>query len=175
MHPSDGPTRWSHYFKDVGELGPPEIPGTSVIYNISNTWHGSHFEALYSTVYHGRLLESNDKDVGHRFLSGAPGVYLHRDSNQHKLWCYQRFVPLLGDGVFWAVRWEVRADRPDWVQKSGTDQWIQPARSVRLAALWVCGRTANDMEAGKRVSRSWDPELEAHPGSIESVLIWRRR
>jgi hypothetical protein len=173
MHPSDGSTRWSHYFKDVGELGPPEIRGTFVIYNMSNTWHGSHLQALWSTVYHGELLESNDEDVGQRYLTGAPGVYLHEDKNLHKVWYYQRYVPLCGDGVFWAVRWEVRADRSDVVKKKGTDQWIQRARGVRLAALWVCGRSVNDMQAMEPFSSSWDPELEAHPHDIETVKKWK--
>ena len=54
-------------------------------------------------------------------------------------------------------------DRGRRVPVKGTDQWVQQEGSVRLLALWLCGRRAQDMEAGWEVQQSWDPRLEAHP------------
>ena len=129
-------------------------------------WHGCKFEALYSILYHSRLVESRDRGRGERMLARAPGVYVHNDVTAHKAENYCRFVPLCGDGVFWAAKWEVRVDRADRVQvPRQTDQWVQRARSVRLTALWLCGRTCAAMRNGDAVSLAWHPELEAHPTS----------
>lgn len=131
-------------------------------------WHGCKFEALYSILYHSRLVESRDRGRGERLLDGAPGVYVHKDSTSHKAENYVRFVPLCGDGIFWGAKWEVRVDRADRVQvPRKTDQWVQRARSVRLAALWVCGRSSAEMRNGDAVSPVWLPELEANPTSEE--------
>eukprot|EP00927_Polykrikos_kofoidii_P017380 TRINITY_DN17910_c0_g1_i1.p1 TRINITY_DN17910_c0_g1~~TRINITY_DN17910_c0_g1_i1.p1 ORF type:complete len:1126 (+),score=162.57 TRINITY_DN17910_c0_g1_i1:197-3574(+) len=127
-------------------------------------WHGCKLEALYSIMYHGILCESRDEDLGERILHGAPGVYVHKDGTSHKANNYTRFVDLCGDGVFWAAKWEVRVDRAERVKAPRqTDQWVQRASGVRLAALWLCGRVAGQMCEGDAVSRTWDPELEAHP------------
>jgi len=56
-------------------------------------------------------------------------------------------------------------DRSDRVVAKGTDQWVQEERSVRLVALWLCGRRAEDLEVGWEVSRCWDPQMEANPFS----------
>jgi len=128
-------------------------------------WHGCKFEALYSILYCGRLAASADADYGERFNDAAPGVYVHKDSLSHKVGFYMRFVPLCRDGIFWSARWEVRVDRSDRVVAKGTDQWVQEERSVRLVALWLCGRRAEDLEVGWEVSRCWDPQMEANPFS----------
>merc|ERR1719471_1124194 len=47
-------------------------------------WHGCKFEALYSIMFHGCLLESRDPARGERLLDGAPGVYVHKDGTGHK-------------------------------------------------------------------------------------------
>ena len=85
---------------------------------------------------------------------------------------YMRFVPLFNDGVFWAAMWELRVDRSDLVRvPRTTDQWVQRARGVRLAALWLCGRTAADMQPGAPVSLVWKPLLEANPNDG----VWAHR
>ena len=82
----------------------------------------------------------------------------------HKADNYIRFVPLCGDGVFWAAKWEVVVNRDDRVKVvRRTDQWVQPAEGVRLMALWLCGRNCKDMRQSDELSVSWDPELEANP------------
>ena len=124
-------------------------------------WHGSKIEALYSIMYYGYLTE------GPRQLSGKPGVYAHKDSTQHKAENYCRFVPLMSDGVLWAIKWEVRANRQDFVANPGSDQWIQPERSIQLAALWVCGRNAAQMTNGSEVCWEWAPLKEMNPFSDE--------
>ena len=67
-------------------------------------------------------------------------------------------------GVFWAAKWEVRVNRAKKINEPRqTDQWIQQADGVRLAALWLCGRTAAQMRAGDAVARTWDPEPASLP------------
>lgn len=130
----------------------------------ATAWHGCKLEALYSIMYHGRLLASNSKDKGHRFFPDAPGIYVHKDGTKHKAaWSYSRFVPLFEDGVFWAAVWEVRVDRARKVPKSGTDQWVQQDGSAHLEALWLRGVLADEMELGSELSEVWNPLLEADP------------
>lgn len=127
-------------------------------------WHGCKFESLYSIMYHGRLAESRDSEQGDRFKSRAPGVYVHKDGTCRKCSNYMRFVPLCRDGVFWGALWEVFVDRSDHVPVQNTDQWCQPERSVRLAALWLVGYSYDQMLAGLEVSEVWDPIHECDPG-----------
>merc|ERR1712046_214973 len=92
------------------------------------------------------------------------------DSTAHKADNYVRFTPLctdfqFWDGVFWAVKWELRIDRKEAIDIR-SDQWVQPDSSVHLAALWICGRTAAEMEDDSPVQRIWKPELEANPETI---------
>lgn len=131
-------------------------------------WHGTKIEALFSIMYHGRLAASQDTESGDRFFEGKPGVYVHKDETGEKAEYYSRFIPLRRDGVFWSVKWEVMVDRSDRVplRKIGTDQWAQNSRSVRLVALWVCGRTHDSMKDGLSIAECWRPELEANPVSI---------
>lgn len=137
----------------------------------SRAWHGCKLEALYSILFHGRLLESCNPERGERFFSAAPGVYVHKDGTRHKADNYIRFVPIFGDGVFWAAKLEVWVDRTDRVvAPKKTDQWVQRGRSVVLAALWACGRTAEEMEAGAEVSDRWDPLLEANPFTFTAAI-----
>jgi hypothetical protein len=124
-------------------------------------WHGCKIEGLYSIMYHRKLWES--REGGDRFFPGKPGVYFHKDGTAAKVANYMRFVHLFGDGVFWAAKWEVRVDRTDRVSKSGTDQWVQKERSVRLAALWLLGRRHENMERSDEVVRFWNPLHEANP------------
>ena len=131
-------------------------------------WHGSKVEALYSIMYHGRIFASCDP--AHRFWEDAPGVYVHKDSTGHKACNYIRFVPLFGDGVFWAAKWEVCIDRADRVPKPGTDQWVQQERSVHLVALWLCGRQAQDMLNGDEFTMCWEPCWELNPETQASSL-----
>ena len=130
----------------------------------ARAWHGCPIEAVYSIAYHGILMESCDESHGHRFSPESPGVYVHRHELAHKAENYTCFCPLFGDGVFWAAKWELHVDRADKVVPRGkTDQWIQRSRSVRLVALWLCGKTIDQLENGTLVAVKWNPLLEAHP------------
>ena len=131
-------------------------------------WHGFKIEALYAIACCGQLKESTDHSIdgkGGRTLDGAPGVYVHGDATAEKAaGIYSRWSPICGDGYFWLARWEVRVNRLDKITPQGkTDQWVQPARAVQLVALWVCGRSAEQMEYGDEMALKWDPQMEANP------------
>ena len=79
-------------------------------------WHGTKLEALYRTMCQGALTSYSCVDKGERFLSGAPGVYVHKDATQHKADNYIRFVQLLPFGCFYAAKWEVRVTRTENVK-----------------------------------------------------------
>lgn len=97
-------------------------------------------------------------------LTDAPGVYVHKEGTSHKAENYMRFVSICGDSIFWAAKWELLVDRARKVRApQHTDQWVQDPSGVRLVALWLCGRTAEQMRAGDAFSREWRPELEANP------------
>ncbi|CAE7515133.1 unnamed protein product [Symbiodinium sp. CCMP2456] len=127
-------------------------------------WHGCKMEALYSIIYHGELFPSSDESKGDRMLAGCPGVYLHRDSLHHKVENYMRWIPLCGDGLFWAAKWEVVYASWGSVKRGKrTDQVIQSAESVELAALWLSVRSASMLPEGTPVQAKWSPEREANP------------
>ncbi len=136
-------------------------------------WHGSKFEALYSTLVDKRLRASQNKSRGERMLTNAPGVYCFQDKCKAKACGYADFMPLCRvdddpqnwDGTFWRIMWELRVDRKRRVKPPRqTDQWIQDADSVRLVALWICGRTSDQMRSADTVSlQAWDPQNEAYP------------
>merc|ERR1719506_2271552 len=130
-------------------------------------WHGCKLEALYSIVYHGKLFESRDKAHGERHFDGIPGVYVHKDRTRNKAESYIRFVDLCKDGIFWAVKWEVRVDRKRALDlNKNTDQWVQPEDSVRLVALWICGRTVTQSRENDSVALKWDSLQEANPKDV---------
>ncbi|CAE7398620.1 unnamed protein product [Symbiodinium natans] len=127
-------------------------------------WHGCKLEALYSIVYHGELFPSKDESKGDRILAGCPGVYLHRDSLQHKVENYMRWIPMCGDGLFWAAKWEVFYDSWGSVKRGKrTDQIIQSADSVELKALWLSVQCAATMAEGTPIQALWRPRREANP------------
>ena len=74
-------------------------------------------------------------------------------------------APLRRDRVFWTVKWEIRVDLsdPERVESHRAGEWLQHQRGIRLAALWVHGRTADQLACGANVQFCWDPLLEAHP------------
>jgi len=119
-------------------------------------------------MFHKGLTASDDVERGDRFFSRAPGVYCHKDGTCKKTLNYMRLVPLCRDGVFWGALWEVRVDRSDRIAVTKTDQWVQRERSIRLAALWLFGRTIENMIPGLEISEVWDPRLEANP-------LWDRK
>jgi hypothetical protein len=136
-------------------------------------WHGCKFEGLYSIMYRGRLEPSICKSRGDRYLTinGAPalGVYLFRSGLKTKAYQYSRFVQLFGDGTFWNCVWEVRVDRSQRIATSGsTDQWVQPAESVLLEAIWFCARSHDELQNGWEVNVRWEPLEEANP----TAAIW---
>jgi len=127
-------------------------------------WHGCKLEGVFSMLHEGRLRKSGDDG---RTLGGVQGVYVHQDNTAAKAENYMRWTPLCGDGVFWAAKWEVRV-KLDTKLATGTktDQWVFPEHGVQLVALWVCGRTPDEMVRGVPVSREWVPSLEARPSNL---------
>ena len=130
----------------------------------ARAWHGCPVEALYSILYHGILMESCDERKGHRHFDGAPGVYVHKDAVMHKAEGYTCFSPIFGDGCLWSAKFEVHVDRADKVvPRQRTDQWVQRSRSVRIVALWVCGKTIQQLTHGTAFTSTWKPLLESNP------------
>ena len=68
--------------------------------------------------------------------------------------------------------WEVRIDRSDRITKGSArkDQWVQPERSVRLAALWLSGRSTVEMEPGVNLGKAW---FSCNTCFFESILHWQ--
>merc|ERR1711920_1149950 len=66
-----------------------------------------------------------------------------------------------------SAHWEVRVDPMDQVKRD--DEWVQQERSVHLAALWVLGSTAEDLQDGCEVTAAWDPLIEVDPRYIHTV------
>lgn len=64
---------------------------------------------------------------------------------------------LVRSGAWWSLRWEVFVHRTMKIVKKGTGQWIQPEGSVRLAALWVCCRTHENMENVTEIQERGSP------------------
>ena len=165
---------WMPFLRDGGRSGlPRQSPGENgTIDGVSDwqrAWHGCKLEALYSIMFHGSLLESSDSSRGERFA--LPGIYLHKDALNDRVLNYARFAPMFQDGVFWAAVWEVWVDRSDRTDRSRTpgNHWIQPERSVRLAALWLACCRYEDLPDGMLVSDCWLPAFEAHPRPVANL------
>ena len=77
-----------------------------------------------------------------------------------------RWIPMCGDGLFWAAKWEVVY--ASWGSVKRTDQVIQSAESVELAALWLSVRSASMLPEGTPVQAKWSPEREANPRLTQS-------
>ena len=130
----------------------------------TRAWHGCPFEAVYSILFNGILIESSDDSLGHRFFDTAPGVYCHKETLAQKAENYTMFCPLFGDGTLWACKFEVHVDRTDKVKpRQKTKQWVQRSRSVRIVALWVCGKTIQQLTHGTAFTSTWNPLLESNP------------
>ena len=112
-------------------------------------WHGTKLEALYSHIFFGRLFSSSSSESSERLFTGAPDVYLHKDSTAHKAEHYTRFVQLSPSLQFFAIKWEVRTHRNYRViAPKYTDQWVQQPNSVILVALWLCSRITLTWKVG---------------------------
>ena len=143
-------------------------------------WHSRQQGRLAAGVawLDGRLKASSPERPGTRCLGNElAGVYMHKDSTAHKANSYIRFVPLFRDGVYWAAKWQLQVDRSDRVpcSRKSKDQWVNHERSVRLQALWLCGKTAADMDLGVEFVKSWEPSLESNPNRVVVTPAKRRR
>ena len=77
---------------------------------------------------------------------------------------YMRWIPMCGDGLFWAAKWEVFYDSWGSVKRGKrTDQIIQSADSVELKALWLSVQCAATMAEGTPIQALWRPRREANP------------
>ncbi len=70
---------------------------------------------------------------------------------------------LSDDGTIYRATWQWVTDRSDSVS-SGSDQWIAPSRSTRLAALWVQVQSYKEMSLSDEIRLVWDDAMEMPPG-----------
>lgn len=88
-----------------------------------------------------------------RFFDQAQGIYVHSEWLQEKAENYMRYVDVCRDGVFWAVKWEVRVDLSSRVpvkSRYQTDQWVQQTGSVRLAVGSSVATCSPSTSSGRR-------------------------
>ena len=86
------------------------------------------------------------------------------DPNKRKAECCTPFQEVISD-VFWQDLLEVTVDRSRG-RKPGrkTDQWIQPADSVALEAIWLRFKSAGGMDPDNWYSvAGWNPDDERNP------------
>ena len=136
--------------------------------DLTRALHRTNMEALYSTMFCGRLFESKQTVSGERHVEGAPGIYLRKDETAkiQEAKYYMRFVQLATGTPLYATTWEVvtlRSGRMGVMRY--TDQWAQPSESVKLVALWGCIRVFGQMRHSDPVAIEWNPEHEANPYS----------
>jgi hypothetical protein len=109
--------------------------------------------------------------LGDRLFEGMEAIYCFQDNLWKKAEYYLRYEQLGKDGVFWAVMVELLIDRsmriirPPGGDKKKTDQWMQPPGTVKIANIWLHGRTAPQMEDSCDCSLRWQPEAECDPTS----------
>ena len=138
---------------DLSERRRPTAAPTPVVAELSR------ITTLHPSTY------NEARTVGEHFREGAPGAYPHNDARRHNAEECIRYSPLFRNDIFWAAKWEVRADRSDRGVAKRTDQWVQEERSTRLAALWLHGLRTEGMANGWEVSRCWGALREAPSGS----------
>ena len=127
-------------------------------------WHGTRFECLYSIMYDSQLEPSWSRKMGHRYIKGAPGIYLY--GNKKRGTCestYMKYVTLHNNGIYYGVLLEALVDRSQSVRHH-KDQWIQRPGSVVLSALWVHGCHWKDLPLKwASIGGGWFPLKEIKP------------
>ena len=127
-------------------------------------WHGTTFGCIYSILYHEEMLES--KTEGH-MKKNLQGVYCHKADTAHKAENYMVFEDVGSNGHWWAAMLELSVDRSWSVGRTVGDQWVQPADSVVLRQLWVCGRSHEEMQDSSSFWVSpWNPKQEVNPITV---------
>ena len=129
-------------------------------------WHGTQFLCIYSVLFQGRLLES--KDVWNTKQS-RDGVYCHGGKSARKADNYMVFQQVFSDGAWWGAKFELLVDR-ECGMKAG-DQWVQPADSIQIIALWLCGRSHTEMQNGCCFEpKPWNPLGEVNPHTVSHTV-----
>ena len=152
---------------------PIKSPGNSSGEQWNIAWHGTNFECLYSIVYHDEMLESNQK--GH-MKANLQGVYCHKAGTSGQAENYMVFKDVFSNGQWWGALLELNVNRA--VGRTTGDQWVQPAESVIVQGLWVCGRTHEQMiDSSWFWISPWDPIKEVNPIKIfgEGVAPLRKK
>jgi hypothetical protein len=129
-------------------------------------FHGTHAFAVYSILYHERLIASENESKGHRTLKDTPGIYCYKEELREKCFWYAEATCLNQEGVYWRFYFELAVDRAGR-QAPGvkTDQWVQASMdSVRFVNLYVQGSTAVTLAPGD-VLHKWHSQLEANPAN----------
>ena len=133
-----------------------------------SAFHGTKWSNVYCILESGELLES-DKYM----KNGLKGVYCYKTEHSHKAENFIIFEDVFSNGHWWAAMLELSVNREG--ARSAGDQWVQSAASVRLQALWVCGRKHAEMHNGSHFFVwPWDPKREVNPftacpGNIAAV------
>ena len=71
------------------------------------------------------------------------GVYCHGLSTSVKAENYIVFGDVFSIGAWWGVKLELLVDRDRGARAD--DQWVQPAGSISLLNVWLCGLDHNQM------------------------------
>ena len=120
-------------------------------------YHGTWFYSLAAILRIGRLLESNDTDLGHEFWH--PGVYVSPRwdtarwyARGHKLFPFER--------AYHRVILELRVNYDNVVRhrSRGGGQWVFHSKDIRIHAVWIEANTVIDK--GEERCDDWRPELE---------------
>jgi hypothetical protein len=110
------------------------------------------------------MLESKTES---HMKKNLQGVYCHKADTAHKAENYMVFEDVGSNGHWWAAMLELSVDRSWSVGRTVGDQWVQPADSVVLRQLWVCGRTHEQMQGSSSFWVSpWNPKQEVNPITI---------
>ena len=107
---------------------PSELQGI----NIEVAWHVTRITSLYSVLFYEELSESTLHTKQMR-----AGVYCHGSKTASRAEYYMVFEDVFSIGAWWGVKLELLVDRDRGVSCIG--QWVQPADSISLQAVWLCG------------------------------------
>ncbi|CAE7241289.1 Ckb [Symbiodinium microadriaticum] len=122
-------------------------------------YHGTWFYALRSILHYGVLLESWDKEKGHKFT--RPGLYL-ASCLAPSIW-YARPHDLFKDGMFHRVIIEVLYDESKVLAKLGKAGNTLVLKSDAVAITGVIIQPNSPPYGGEERCEDWDDSLQILP------------
>ena len=153
--PEDAGNGWFRW-----EFRSPHQPG----------FHGTRFEALYSILNAGKMLQCTEEIPGVRHFEDGPGAYCHTPANRHLAENYATYCRYGARHVFFAPLLKLCYD-PNQSNRKGkrTNQIILHPTAVEIAAVLVRICTAANLPLGAYV-RQWSPQLELPPQQAVDFL-----